>query len=96
VDVGLPDLDGYAVARSVRSALGGEAIFLVAITGYGRPEDRRRAKEAGFDAHLTTPLDVEQLAGIIPRAADPDTGHQPQGCEGGRPDDPAIGAGEGR
>ena len=59
VDVGLPVLDGYQVARCIRGVLGG-SIVLVAHTGYGQPEDRSRALEAGFDAHLVKPV---QLAG---------------------------------
>jgi two-component system, sensor histidine kinase len=65
VDLGLPDIDGYAVARAVRSAPGGDAILLVAITGYGSADDRRRAEEAGFDAHLTKPVSPQELADIL-------------------------------
>jgi signal transduction histidine kinase/ActR/RegA family two-component response regulator len=65
VDIGLPDLDGCSVARAVRSAPGGNACLLVAITGYGAAADRRRTTEAGFDAHLTKPLKMEELARII-------------------------------
>ena len=65
VDIGLPDLDGCAVARAVRSARGGEALLLVAITGYGAAADRRRTREAGFDAHLTKPLAEDELARIL-------------------------------
>jgi CheY-like chemotaxis protein len=56
IDVGLPLLDGYQVAQLLRKTLGPN-IFLVAQTGYGQPDDRRRAWEAGFDAHLTKPVD---------------------------------------
>ena len=55
IDIGLPDLDGYEVARAVRQGLGAR-IFLVAVTGYGQPEDRRRALEAGFDEHVAKPV----------------------------------------
>jgi len=55
VDIGLPGLDGYQAAARVRAALGRD-VLLVALTGYGRPEDQRRAAEAGFDAHLTCRL----------------------------------------
>jgi CheY-like chemotaxis protein len=90
VDLGLPDIDGHAVARSARSAPGGDAILLVAITGYGQPEDRRRAKEAGFDAHLTKPIDARELAEVLSRAADAEAvGHQPEDREGARADQPA-------
>jgi CheY-like chemotaxis protein/anti-sigma regulatory factor (Ser/Thr protein kinase) len=65
VDLGLPGIDGYAVARAVRSAPGGDAILLVAITGYGRESDRRRATEAGFDAHLTKPVSPRELASTL-------------------------------
>jgi two-component system, sensor histidine kinase len=60
VDVGLPILDGYKVAQCIRTVLG-RGIFLVAHTGYGQPEDRRRAFEAGFDAHLVKPVDWLEL-----------------------------------
>jgi CheY-like chemotaxis protein/anti-sigma regulatory factor (Ser/Thr protein kinase) len=65
VDIGLPDLDGCAVARAVRAARGGDAVVLIAITGYGTAADRRRTREAGFDAHLTKPLDESELARIL-------------------------------
>jgi signal transduction histidine kinase/CheY-like chemotaxis protein len=65
VDLGLPDVDGYAVARAVRAAPGGGAALLVAITGYGAVSDRRRAEDAGFDAHLTKPISPHELAEIL-------------------------------
>jgi len=65
VDLGLPDIDGYAVARAVRGAPGGDAVLLVAITGYGAASDRRRADDAGFDAHLTKPVSPQELADIL-------------------------------
>ena len=65
VDIGLPDLDGCSVARAVRSTRGGDAYVLVAITGYGAGADRRRTSDAGFDAHLTKPVDEDELARII-------------------------------
>lgn len=64
VDVGLPGLDGYEIARRVRAELGA-AIRLVALTGYGQPEDRRLALEAGFDAHVVKPVAPEALLGVI-------------------------------
>jgi signal transduction histidine kinase/CheY-like chemotaxis protein len=69
IDIGLPGLDGYAVARALRTVPEGRGIFLVALTGYGQPEDRRRALEAGFDAHLIKPVDAEELADVLARAA---------------------------
>ena len=52
-------------ARAVRSAPGGDAVLVVAITGYGATSDRRRAQEAGFDAHLTKPIAPHDLAEIL-------------------------------
>jgi signal transduction histidine kinase len=64
VDVGLPGLDGYELARRVR-ATGDASIYLVALTGYGQPDDRRQAMEAGFDAHLVKPVNPEALLATI-------------------------------
>jgi signal transduction histidine kinase/ActR/RegA family two-component response regulator len=64
IDIGLPDMDGYEVARRLRSARDG-TISLIALTGYGQPDDRRRALEAGFDVHLTKPVETERLDEII-------------------------------
>ncbi len=61
VDVGLPGMDGYAVAKAVRAARG-EKVRLIALTGYGRREDRQEAAQAGFDRHLTKPVDHEVLS----------------------------------
>ena len=69
VDIGLPELDGYQVAQRVRSALG-DSIMLIALTGYGQPEDVRRAKAAGFDAHLPKPLDIDALQALVVRPRD--------------------------
>ncbi len=66
VDVGIPGIDGLEVARQVRAALGADP-FLVAITGHGRPEDRRQALEAGFDAHLVKPVDLDELVRVLAR-----------------------------
>jgi signal transduction histidine kinase/CheY-like chemotaxis protein len=67
VDIGLPRLDGYEVARRIRAA-GGSDIFLVALTGYGQPEDRTRAAAAGFDVHLTKPINFGNLRQILSSA----------------------------
>jgi signal transduction histidine kinase/DNA-binding response OmpR family regulator len=63
VDIGLPGLDGYHLARELRAHP--STTRLVAITGYGRPEDRRMALEAGFDAHLVKPVDFDDLTRLI-------------------------------
>jgi CheY-like chemotaxis protein len=60
VDIGLPGMDGYWVARRVRASLGA-SVLLVAMTGYTAEADRRRALAAGFDAHLTKPIDISAV-----------------------------------
>jgi len=61
IDVGLPELDGYEVARQVRRTMG-HAVRLIAVTGYGQSYDRARAEEAGFDLHLTKPVNSKDLS----------------------------------
>jgi CheY-like chemotaxis protein len=61
VDIGLPGIDGYEVARRVRSRPENDAVHLVALTGYGQPKDRQLAAEAGFDCHLAKPVDLNEL-----------------------------------
>jgi PAS domain S-box-containing protein len=65
IDVGLPGLDGYEIARRLATVPGRASMRLIAITGYGQTEDRRRALEAGFDAHLIKPVSPEQLGELI-------------------------------
>ena len=65
IDVGLPGLDGYEVARRVRQAMGNAVIRLVAVTGYGQPYDRVRAQEAGFDLHLTKPVSPDGIGAAL-------------------------------
>ncbi|HZR07404.1 MAG TPA: ATP-binding protein, partial [Myxococcales bacterium] len=65
VDIGLPGIDGYEVARRLRATDAGKQILLVALTGYGRPEDRDRSLAAGFDAHLVKPVDPDELNALI-------------------------------
>ncbi len=60
IDIGLPDVDGYEVARRIRSQTS-RPIALIALTGYGQPADQRRALAAGFDLHLVKPITVERL-----------------------------------
>lgn len=65
VDVGLPDIDGYEVARRIRANGADARIKLVAVTGYGQAEDERRAAEAGFDLHLTKPVSPTLLRNVL-------------------------------
>jgi two-component system, sensor histidine kinase len=65
IDIGLPDVDGHDVARRIRAVLDRDAILLVALTGYGTAEDRRRTREAGFDVHLVKPVDAADLVKIL-------------------------------
>lgn len=66
IDIGLPVLDGYEVASRVRGELGNEVV-LVAVSGFGQPEDKRRALEAGFDEHITKPTDVQDIESVLAR-----------------------------
>ena len=66
LDIGLPKLSGYDIARHIRSSRG-PAVLLVAITGWGQEEDRRKAREAGFDHHFTKPADFDVLIDLIGR-----------------------------
>jgi signal transduction histidine kinase len=67
-DIGLPGMDGYQVAQRLRQRLRGRPM-LVALTGYGQDADRRRSREAGFDHHLTKPVDPESLRGLLGQGA---------------------------
>ncbi len=68
-DIGLPGrLDGHGVARAFRADPELQRTFLIALTGYGQEEDRRRALDAGFDAHLTKPADIEELKRLLAKA----------------------------
>jgi CheY-like chemotaxis protein len=64
-DIGLPDMDGYDFARAVRADRDLEHTRLIAVTGYAQPEDRERARQAGFDAHVPKPPPLEDLAGVL-------------------------------
>jgi signal transduction histidine kinase len=64
LDIGLPGMDGYEVARRIRAVVA-RPPFLVALTGYGQPEDRQQATEAGFDAHLVKPVDPPELTRVL-------------------------------
>jgi len=65
LDVGMPDIDGHEVARRLRAMNGGANMVLLAMTGWGQESDVRRSLEAGFDAHLTKPIDPDQVGKLI-------------------------------
>lgn len=65
LDIGLPGIDGYAVARQLRAAVESKATLVIAVTGYGQSEDRERSKAAGFDHHLVKPVDPEALRRLL-------------------------------
>ena len=65
LDIGLPGMDGYEVARALRAMPELAGVRLAALTGYGKDEDRYRAREAGFDVHLVKPVDPERLEQIL-------------------------------
>jgi CheY-like chemotaxis protein/anti-sigma regulatory factor (Ser/Thr protein kinase) len=71
LDIGLPSMDGYQVARAVRKQRDLDDVLLVALTGYGQEEDRQRSKESGFDLHLVKPVELAQLEGVIGRFQPP-------------------------
>jgi signal transduction histidine kinase/CheY-like chemotaxis protein len=68
IDIGLPLLNGYDVARTLRARNQGPPVLLVALTGYGQPEDRQRALAAGFDEHLIKPVNLDRLTQIMSRS----------------------------
>jgi len=65
VDIGLPGMDGYEIARRLRAEPNGAGVFLVALTGYGSASDRDRSRQAGFDLHLLKPVDPEKLRSVL-------------------------------
>jgi CheY-like chemotaxis protein len=75
LDIGMPDINGYETARLIREQPVGGELRLIAMTGWGQEEDKRRAREAGFDQHLTKPVELRALQELL----------QPIGAELGRP-----------
>jgi PAS domain S-box-containing protein len=65
LDIGLPGMSGYEVAQHLRATPEFKGVSLIAVTGYGQDEDRRRSKEVGFDHHLTKPVDLNALQGFV-------------------------------
>ena len=67
LDIGLPGMDGYAVANHLKDYKRTKTPLIIAVTGFGREEDRRHAQEAGIDLHMVKPLDPEQLRIVLER-----------------------------
>ncbi len=65
IDIGLPEIDGYEVARRVRATSGSNSVLLIALTGYGQAEDRETAYKAGFHAHMVKPFNREAFARLL-------------------------------
>ena len=65
LDIGMPDMNGYEVARRLRQEAGLASAKTIALSGYGAERDRLRSKEAGFDLHLVKPVDPQSLSGVI-------------------------------
>jgi two-component system CheB/CheR fusion protein len=71
LDIGLPGMDGYEVAKWMRQELTLQNTVLVAVTGYGQESDRQRSQEAGFDHHLVKPLDIDALQQLLAEVMEP-------------------------
>ena len=69
LDVGLPDMSGYEVARQIRAADSGSHPTIITLSGYGQLEDRRQSKQAGCDGHLVKPVDPDALRDLFRRAS---------------------------
>ena len=65
LDIGLPKLNGYEVCRHIREQPWGKTMVLVAVTGWGQDEDRRKSSEAGFDGHLVKPVELATLMRML-------------------------------
>jgi CheY-like chemotaxis protein len=65
LDIGMPGMDGYEVARRIREQPAGRDLMLIALTGWGQEADRRRTSQAGFDHHLLKPADIAALESLL-------------------------------
>ena len=65
LDIGMPRMDGYEVARRIRATAKHAGVLLIALTGWGQEQDRRRSQEAGFDYHLVKPPDINRLHQLV-------------------------------
>lgn len=67
LDIGMPEMDGYETCRQMREQPWGKELFIIAVSGYGQEEDKQKARAAGFDDHLTKPIDIEALIQVLSR-----------------------------
>ena len=65
LDIGMPEVNGWELARLLRRELGNEAVRIIAVSGWGDPEHHQRSREAGFDAHVQKPVDMDLLQSIL-------------------------------
>lgn len=70
IDIGMPDMNGYDLARALRTSVA-DGLKLIAVSGYGHPEARARAREAGFDEYLVKPAGVDEIQGVLDRLLPP-------------------------
>lgn len=68
LDIGLPNMSGYEVARELRKRPGGSSMLLIATTGWGQPSDKEQSRDAGFDHHLVKPIDPQTLLKLLGQA----------------------------
>jgi DNA-binding response OmpR family regulator len=74
LDIGLPKLDGYDVCRAIRKQRLGNQPLVIALTGWGQEDDRRRSRDAGFDSHVVKPVDCQELMRMIESFTPPSKG----------------------
>ena len=77
LDIGMPGLDGYEVARRIRATPGHRHVTLIALTGWGQEDDQRGSHDAGFDHHLVKPPDVDRLREILSAGGSPGESSRP-------------------
>jgi len=71
LDIGMPGMDGYEVARRIRAGCSARMPAIIALTGWGQEADRQRAREAGFDHHLVKPADIGALQALLASLENP-------------------------
>jgi CheY-like chemotaxis protein len=65
LDIGMPTMDGHEAARAIRALPGGQSVYLIALSGWGRPEDIEHSISCGFNQHLTKPANIEKLLTLV-------------------------------